>query len=62
MENTYLIPKNGTCPICNAMLIHIEPYYNCNDCFSVFKFIGSPEWGGDGDIRVKLLNPKEDVP
>ena len=59
MGETYLIPKNGTCPICSAMLIHIEPYYNCNDCFSVFKFVDHAGYGED-DVIVKLLNPKED--
>lgn len=57
--NRYLIPRNGGCPICHSMLIHIPPYYNCNECLSVFKFAGPMECGGDDDVVVILLNPKE---
>ena len=59
-ENTSLIPKNGTCPVCHSMLLHIPPYYNCNDCLSVFKFVDYAGYGEE-DVLVRLLNPKEDV-
>ena len=61
MKNTlYLIPKNGSCPVCNAMLRHVESYYCCTDCRSVFKFEAYPDYGGDNDIIVRLLKPKEE--
>ena len=57
-EHTYLLPKNGNCPVCHGALIHIAPYYNCNDCLSVFKY-EEPYQCGEDDAIIRLLNPKE---
>jgi hypothetical protein len=58
MKEEYLIKNSIICPVCGGIIIHIHPYFSCNDCQSTFKYVKDDE-NGRG-VMARKLNPKED--